>query len=140
AVGTIHSDGLKLRQCLINLLSNACKFTRNGTVSFRVARVHALDASARRRRPPVAVDAAHEWIRFQAGDTGIGMTAEQQRRIFQPFTQADATIAREFGGTGLGLALAKVLSEHLGGVIDVKSELGAGTTFSLWLPADPDAR
>jgi PAS domain S-box-containing protein len=120
SLGTMHSDAVKLRQCLFNLLSNACKFTANGQV---VLRVH--------REPGPGGD----WLVFAVEDTGIGMTAEQLGRLFQRFSQADETTTRKFGGTGLGLALSRAFSKLLGGDIDVTSALGVGTCFTMRVPA-----
>jgi PAS domain S-box-containing protein len=120
SLGTMHSDAVKLRQCLFNLLSNACKFTANGQV---VLRVH-------REAGP-----GGDWLVFAVEDTGIGMTAEQLGRLFQRFSQADETTTRKFGGTGLGLALSRAFSKLLGGDIDVTSALGVGTCFTMRVPA-----
>jgi PAS domain S-box-containing protein len=120
-VGKMHSDSVKVRQCLINLLSNAAKFTEAGTVRLEVAREGADDA---------------EMLVFRVADTGIGMTAEQLAKLFQRFTQADASTTRRFGGTGLGLSITRAFASLLGGKIDVESEPGKGTVFELRLPAD----
>jgi PAS domain S-box-containing protein len=114
-LGTAHTDVTKLRQCLINLLSNAAKFTENGRITLAVARTG--DA-----------------LRFDVADTGIGMTAEQVGKLFERFTQADASTTRRFGGTGLGLAITRAFAEMLGGAITVASREGEGTTFTLTLP------
>jgi signal transduction histidine kinase len=113
----LWTDATKLRQCLLNLVSNACKFTQNGTVSIRVSRLDAEDCVA-----------------FSVSDTGIGISQEQMAILFQPFTQADASTARKFGGTGLGLAITKRFCEMLGGGISIASEPGRGSTFSIRLP------
>lgn len=118
-VGTIQSDAKCLRQILLNLLANACKFTLRGTVSIK--------ASTRD-------GAAGPEVVFQITDTGIGMSAAQVRRLFQPFVQGDAEINRRFGGTGLGLAISRGLCQTLGGDIDVESAEGAGTAFTVHLP------
>ncbi|SDO23985.1 PAS domain S-box-containing protein [Methylobacterium phyllostachyos] len=114
-LGTAHTDVTKLRQCLINLLSNAAKFTENGRITLSVAR-------------------AGDALRFSVDDTGIGMTAEQVGKLFERFTQADASTTRRFGGTGLGLAISQAFAEMLGGAITVESRQGEGTTFTLTLP------
>jgi signal transduction histidine kinase/CheY-like chemotaxis protein len=116
-LGRMTSDPVKLRQCLFNLLSNAAKFTENGEVRLEVA----LEEG---------------WAVFRVTDTGIGMTPEQQARLFRRFAQADASTTRRFGGTGLGLALTRAFATMLGGDIAVESEDGRGTTFSLSLPLD----
>jgi signal transduction histidine kinase/DNA-binding response OmpR family regulator len=116
-LGSMRSDPVKLRQCLFNLLSNAAKFTESGEVT-------------------LAVERTGESLSFRVADTGIGMTPEQQDRLFQRFTQADVSTTRRFGGTGLGLALTKAFAEMLGGTVMVESEEGQGTTFTLTLSAD----
>ena len=118
-LGTIHSDAVKLRQCLFNLLSNACKFTENGRIVVRVGREQAPDG---------------DWLSIAVEDTGIGMTPEQLRRLFERFTQADETTTRRFGGTGLGLALSRAFSRLLGGDITATSTEGQGTCFTLRVP------
>jgi signal transduction histidine kinase/CheY-like chemotaxis protein len=123
-LGEMWTDITKIRQSLFNLLSNAAKFTENGKVE--------LEA----RRPVLD---GRNWIEFQVSDTGIGMTAEQKDKLFQPFTQADASTTRKFGGTGLGLAITKEFCELLGGKITFESEIGKGSTFTLHVPADPEA-
>ena len=115
-IGTIESDGQRLRQILLNLLSNAAKFTKNGEINLAVER----DGDG--------------WVRFSIRDTGIGMTSEQVERLFEPFGQADATIAQRFGGTGLGLSISHRFVELMGGRITIESELGSGSCFSVWLP------
>ena len=115
-LGTAHSDVTKLRQCLINLLSNAAKFTEDGRIE-------------------LAVDRLGADLRFRIADTGIGMTPDQVGKLFERFTQADASTTRRFGGTGLGLAITRAFAEMLGGAIVVESRDGEGTTFTLTLPA-----
>jgi signal transduction histidine kinase/CheY-like chemotaxis protein len=119
-VGTMDGDLTRTRQCLFNLLSNACKFTENGDV--------ALDVIRERRD-------AHDWLRFRVSDTGIGMTAEQMQKLFQPFSQVDASTTRKFGGTGLGLTITKRFCELMGGSVEVESVAGEGSSFTLCLPA-----
>ncbi len=116
-LGVMRSDVVKLRQCLFNLLSNAAKFTEGGCVTLTVRR-----AGGR--------------LMFRVADTGIGMTLEQQSRLFQRFIQADVSTTRRFGGTGLGLALTKAFAEMLGGDVAVDSVEGVGSTFTLTLPDD----
>jgi PAS domain S-box-containing protein len=122
--GTIETDFTKLKQCLINLVSNASKFTRNGRVALSVERRGASDG---------------EQIRFQVADTGIGMTPDQLGNLFQAFSQADSSVSREYGGTGLGLAITRHFAQMLGGDIGVESELGAGSTFTLTIPVSQPA-
>jgi two-component system sensor histidine kinase/response regulator len=115
----VHADPIRLKQCLLNLLSNACKFTRSGQVSLLVSRQH---------------DSQREQVVMEVTDTGIGLTPEQIGRLFQPFTQADASTTRKFGGTGLGLAITKQLCEAMGGSVAVESTLGVGSKFRIQLP------
>jgi signal transduction histidine kinase/CheY-like chemotaxis protein len=119
-VGTMRADLTKVRQALLNLLSNACKFTDRGTISLAVAR---------------AVMDGQDWIEFSVNDTGIGMTPEQLARLFEVFSQADAATTRKYGGTGLGLALSRRLCRMMGGDVTVASEAGRGSTFTILLPA-----
>jgi PAS domain S-box-containing protein len=119
ALGAMYSDLTRVRQCLFNLLSNAGKFTEKGTVALRVA-CQERDGQ--------------EWLSFSVRDTGLGMTPAQLAKLFKPFTQADASTTRQFGGTGLGLAISLRLSEMMGGTIEVSSEKGQGSTFTLHLP------
>ncbi|KQT83800.1 response regulator [Aurantimonas sp. Leaf443] len=120
-LGSAHTDQVKLRQCLINLLSNASKFTENGKVTLKA------------RRAP---DDGRDWLTFEVSDTGIGMTPEQVEKLFQRFTQADASTTRKFGGTGLGLAITKAFCGLLGGDIGVRSHEGEGSIFTIRIPAD----
>jgi signal transduction histidine kinase len=119
-LGSLMVDPMRLRQILLNLLSNACKFTERGQVSLKVRRV-ALDGGS--------------WIEFAVADTGIGMTSEQRARLFEEFSQAEATTARRYGGTGLGLAITRKLCRMMGGDVTVTSELGKGSVFIIRLPA-----
>jgi adenylate cyclase len=120
-IGTIRSDPMRLRQIMLNLLSNACKFTDHGSVTLAVDR---------------RGESGDDWISIRVADTGIGMTNEQLGKLFQEFSQADSSTTRKYGGTGLGLAISDRLCRMMGGAIDVKSEPGRGTTFSVRLPAD----
>jgi PAS domain S-box-containing protein len=120
-LGTMRGDLTKIRQSLFNLLSNASKFTQQGTISLDIAR-----APVDRR----------DWITFRVSDTGIGMTPEQMAKLFQPFSQADASTTRLYGGTGLGLAITKRFCQMMGGDITVESEMGKGSTFTIKLPAE----
>ncbi|GAB4173377.1 MAG: hypothetical protein Fur005_35210 [Roseiflexaceae bacterium] len=116
---TIWADPVRLRQILLNLVSNAAKFTEHGTITVNVQRST--------NDPPT--------IRFAICDTGIGMSLEQQKRLFQPFVQADASTTRKYGGTGLGLAITRRLAEMMGGSVELQSALGSGSTFTVTLPA-----
>jgi len=118
--GTMHSDETRIRQVLFNLLSNASKFTERGTIGLDVRRESG--------------NGQGDWLVFAVSDTGIGMTAEQLGRLFEAFVQADASIAAKYGGTGLGLAISRRLCRLLGGDIQVASEPGRGTTFTVRLP------
>ncbi|RNB86999.1 response regulator [Brevibacillus fluminis] len=117
--GIMKTDVTKLRQILLNVLSNACKFTKEGTIL--------LSAEYEMRQ-------GKQGIRFQVRDTGIGMTEEQLARLFEAFKQADSSTTRKYGGTGLGLAISQKLCQIMGGDIQVASEFGKGTTFTIWLP------
>ncbi|HET7250188.1 MAG TPA: response regulator, partial [Gemmatimonadales bacterium] len=119
-VGTMQSDQTKLRQVLLNLLSNAGKFTERGVIALSVWRVR---------------DADGDWMNFVVRDSGVGMTDEQIGRVFEAFAQADASITRRYGGTGLGLAITRRFCHMMGGEIAVESRPGAGSTFSVRLPA-----
>lgn len=119
SLGVMHTDVTKVRQSLFNLLGNAGKFTNNGTVSLIAERVAEADS---------------DWILFKVRDTGVGMTPEQLAKVFEAFTQADASTTRKFGGTGLGLAITREFSRMIGGETIVESELGVGSTFTLRLP------
>jgi signal transduction histidine kinase len=122
-VGPLTADSMRLKQILLNLLSNACKFTKEGEVALRVRSV--IDG--------------HDWIELAVADTGIGMTAEQQAKLFQDFTQADTLTARRYGGTGLGLALSRKLARMMGGDVTVASEPGKGSVFTVRLAGGADA-
>ena len=126
ALGAMRSDITKIRQCLINLLSNASKFTERGTIRLEVTR---------------AVRDGEDWLTFSVADTGIGMSQEQLANLFERFAQADASTTRKFGGSGLGLAITRSFCSMLGGSIVVTSAEGQGTTFTIELPAQaPQAR
>ena len=120
SVGSMHADTTKIRQCLFNLIGNASKFTDQGTISLNVSRETA-DGRA--------------WINFAVADTGIGMTDEQMGRLFQAFDQAEASTRRNYGGTGLGLAVTRHFCEMMGGTVMVESEEGKGSRFTMKLPA-----
>ncbi|MEN9474108.1 MAG: hypothetical protein RIS48_828, partial [Pseudomonadota bacterium] len=119
-------DALRLGQILVNLLGNAVKFTEQGSVHLAVR--------------ALADEGAMHCLRFEVADTGIGLTPEQTQRLFQPFAQADSSTTRRFGGTGLGLTIAKRLVELMGGEIGVQSELGQGSTFWFTVQLAPDRR
>ncbi len=120
SVGIMHADRLKIGQVLLNLLGNACKFTERGTIRLSATR----EPSSR-----------GDWIVFRVQDTGIGMTPDQVRKVFDPFEQATASTRRLFGGTGLGLAISRGLSRMMGGDIQLASEPDKGSTFTVRIPA-----
>jgi len=115
-LGVLETDGFKLSQCLLNLMSNAAKFTKDGQIKLVAQR-------------------DHEWVTFHVIDTGIGISPDAQTRLFQPFVQADATTTRAYGGTGLGLAITRRLARLLGGDVTLKSAVGQGSAFTLRVPA-----
>jgi len=117
-LGALYADSMRLKQILLNLLSNACKFTKEGEVVLRVRKM----ADGR------------DWVELAVADSGIGMTAEQQAKLFQDFTQADSLTARRYGGTGLGLAITRKLARMMGGDVTVASEPGKGSVFTVRLP------
>ncbi len=120
-IGAMRADLTKVRQVLFNLLSNASKFTKNGVIELHVQNQRSED---------------RDWIAFQVKDSGIGMTKEQAARIFEAFTQADASTTRKYGGTGLGLTITRKFCELMGGRIAVESEPGKGTVFTVLLPIE----
>jgi signal transduction histidine kinase len=121
-LGALTADAMRLKQILLNLLSNACKFTKQGEVALRVRKV---------------ADVC-DWLELAVADTGIGLTAEQQAKLFQGFTQADSLTARRYGGTGLGLAIARKLARMMGGDVTVASEPGKGSVFTVRLPGSAE--
>jgi adenylate cyclase len=122
-LGSLTIDPMRLRQVLFNLLSNACKFTKQGEVKLRARRVRN----------------GRDWIELVVSDTGIGMTPEQQAKLFEEFSQADKTTAQRFGGTGLGLAITRKLSRMMGGDVTVTSEPGKGSVFTVRLTRRPES-
>ena len=115
-IGTMQADLTKVRQALFNLLSNAAKFTDHGTISLTV-----------QREPD-------DWLTFAVSDTGIGMTEEQLGRLFEAFSQAEASTRSKYGGTGLGLAISRHFCRLMGGDLTVESVYGEGSTFTVRLP------
>lgn len=118
----VLGDSARLRQVLLNLVSNAVKFTTKGHVLLRV------------RRLPRPTEGARVWLRFEVEDSGIGITPDSRHKLFEKFSQGDASTTRKFGGTGLGLAISKRLVELMGGEIGLDSEVGRGSTFWFSLP------
>ena len=117
----VKADETRLRQILLNLVGNATKFTPDGLIT-------------------LGVTAFNGSVSLHVGDTGCGMTPEEAERLFQPFHQANASVAARHGGSGLGLAISKELCERMGGSISVRTAPGEGTTFTVTLPAAPKAR
>ncbi len=124
-VGSIRGDAMRVRQIVFNLLSNACKFTEKGKVSLAVS---------------LAEHDGRTAVAFAVRDTGIGISEEQLSRLFQEFSQADATTTRKFGGTGLGLVISRRLAQLMGGDILVESVAGEGSTFTAFIPVEPEIR
>jgi signal transduction histidine kinase len=116
----MYADQTKVRQNLYNLLSNAAKFTEQGQIWL----------TARRQ-----TEGEKDWLLFEVRDTGIGMSAEQRAKLFQAFTQVDASTTRKYGGTGLGLVITQRFCQIMGGDIAVASEVGKGSAFTIRLPA-----
>lgn len=116
----IEADEGRFRQCLLNLLGNACKFTSAGEVTLEVTARSAC---------------GKQWVDWIVRDTGIGIAAEHLPRLFQPFSQVDSAITRKYGGTGLGLAISRRLCQMMGGEIAVESKPGAGSAFTIRMPA-----
>jgi signal transduction histidine kinase len=123
-IGTMHADQMRLRQALLNLMSNANKFTERGTIT--------LDARHGQEN-------GSDWVTLAVADTGIGMTPEQMGKLFQEFSQASSSTASKYGGTGLGLAISRRFCQMMGGDITVESEPGRGSTFTIRLPKIAEA-
>jgi signal transduction histidine kinase/ActR/RegA family two-component response regulator len=121
----IRTDPVRVRQCLINLVNNAIKFTEKGHVYVNVSLISETPSGP-------------FWIRFDVEDTGIGIEPDKLQTIFEPFTQADSSTTRKYGGTGLGLTITKHLAERLGGTISVTSRPGSGSVFTLTIPTHVD--
>jgi signal transduction histidine kinase len=126
-LGTMRADQTKVRQILLNLLSNATKFTEHGVIR--------LEA-----RPTTSAETGSAAFKFTVSDTGIGMSSEQLGRLFQAFTQAEASTTRRYGGTGLGLAISKKFCEVMGGDVTATSTLGKGSVFTVVLPAEVEEK
>jgi PAS domain S-box-containing protein len=118
-LGSMHADVTRARQILFNLLSNACKFTKEGVIHLEAHREMGRD---------------REWMIFRVVDSGIGMTPDQVAKLFKPFTQADASTTRKYGGTGLGLTISRHFCHMMKGELSLESEYGKGTTFTVKLP------
>ena len=143
-LGVMRADMTKLRQTLFNLISNAAKFTEQGTITLRVGSSRGDEAltspairdarTAGRAATDQSLLTSAATISFSVTDTGIGMTPEQLGRMFQAFTQADSSTSKKYGGTGLGLAISKKFCQLMGGDLTVTSEAGKGSTFMVTLP------
>ncbi|HBK97284.1 MAG TPA: hypothetical protein DD001_08070 [Microcoleaceae bacterium UBA10368] len=135
-IGTMHADLMKVRQVLLNLLSNAAKFSTESAIVLSVEKINS-EQLKNKYQPTVAqlIILDEEFLIFRVTDTGIGMTKEQQQRLFQPFTQADDSTTRKYGGTGLGLTISQRFCQMMGGDIEIESEAGCGSTFTVFLPA-----
>jgi signal transduction histidine kinase/DNA-binding response OmpR family regulator/ligand-binding sensor domain-containing protein len=140
-LGTMRADQTKVRQALFNLLSNASKFTENGMITLEVrsqgSEVGGQESEVRGRQsvPSPRITDHCSRITFQVRDTGIGMTPGQLAKLFQAFTQADASTTRKFGGTGLGLTISRQFCRLMGGDLTVESVAGEGSTFTAAIPA-----
>src|SRR5262249_31387117 len=120
-LGEMRADLTKVRQSLLNLLSNAAKFTKRGTITLEVA---------------AESEDNIDWLLFHVRDTGIGMTPEQLSRLFQPFSQAEESTSRDYGGTGLGLTISRRFCQMMGGDITVETTPGVGSIFTIRLPRE----
>ncbi len=116
SIGTLRNDETKLRQVLLNLLSNAAKFTEGGVIKLKISK------------------AARSSVKFELSDTGIGMTPKQLKNVFEEFMQAETSTSKKYGGTGLGLPISKKITEMMDGKIEIKSKVGDGTTFTITIP------
>jgi adenylate cyclase len=123
-IGSLHADEMRLRQALLNLMSNANKFTESGTITVEVRR---------------AQENGRDWVTIAVADTGIGMTPEQMDKLFQEFSQASAKTASKYGGTGLGLVISQRFCQMMGGDITVASEARKGSVFTVRLPASAES-
>lgn len=139
--GGMRIDPVKVSRILLHLLHNACKFTQQGKIKLTVYRSDGAGVTDEEFPASLTVPASlaswrgqPDFIMFKVDDTGIGVAPEQRLRIFEPFTQVDESSTREYGGAGLGLAIAQKLCHMMGGEITLESELGQGSTFTLWLP------
>ena len=135
----VRGDATRLRQILINLTGNAIKFTEQGRVEIHVAPAMVDDHGHDQGRGGASPDTARPLLRFTVRDTGIGIAAQDQARLFEPFVQADASTSRRFGGSGLGLSIVRHLAQMMGGEVGMHSRLGEGSAFWVQLPLEPAA-
>jgi len=138
-LGMMYADQPKVRQILLNLLSNAAKFTEKGVITIGVERIKTQKTKPTKHSKNndellSGLNYNSQVLIFRVSDTGIGMTDEQLQQIFKPFTQADVSTTRKYGGTGLGLTISQRLCQILGGEISVESQDGKGSTFIVSLP------
>ncbi len=135
-IGAMHADLMKVQQVLLNLLSNAAKFSTASAIELNVERVTSEELK-NKYQPTVSqmLILDLDFLIFRVTDTGIGMTEEQQQRLFQPFTQADNSTTRKYGGTGLGLTISQRFCQMMGGDIEIESKIDCGSTFTVCLPA-----
>jgi signal transduction histidine kinase/CheY-like chemotaxis protein len=129
--GSMETDAQRLNQILKNLLSNSFKFTEKGEVRLRI-----YEANNNWKQGNVSLDNARKVVAFEIKDTGIGISKDKQNLIFEAFQQAEGSTSRKYGGTGLGLSISRGLADLLGGTIELESEAGMGSTFTLFLPID----
>lgn len=135
-IGAMHADLMKVQQVLLNLLSNSAKFSSESAIGLSVERVTSEELKSKYQSTVaqmLILDA--DFLIFRVTDTGIGMTEEQQERLFQPFTQADNSTTRKYGGTGLGLTISQRFCQMMGGDIEIESKIDCGSTFTVCLPA-----
>lgn len=128
-LGVMYADIIKTRQILLNLLSNAAKFTKSGTIKISIERVTNKTSNIQK------LENCSDSIIFRVADTGIGIPSEQLQHLFQAFMQGDASTTRQYGGTGLGLTISRHFCLMMGGEMQVESELGCGSVFTVRLPA-----
>jgi PAS domain S-box-containing protein len=131
-LGMMYADLTKVRQILLNLLSNAAKFTKNGQITLSVG----LFCPTNGVLTSASTGTASSWVQFAIADTGIGITPEQRQHLFKPFMQGDASTTREYGGTGLGLAISQRFCQMMGGEISVESQPLGGSCFTVLIPCE----
>lgn len=137
-IDLIKADMIKIRQTLFNILNNAVKFTQDGVVTLSIARKREPLTRGEEAKEQVKQTSLKEgqWLRFEIADTGVGIEAEDIKKIFEPFSQKDDSATRKFGGSGLGLTISQRLVEIMGGEITVESKMGLGSTFTIHIPVE----